>query len=335
MIIVDAQIPGLVDALSSHYDVLAVEGRSVTNELLGTTGATTLIIRSVTRVNAALLAGTSVTCVATATAGIDHIDVNVLTRSNIRLISAAGCNAQAVAEYVLDWIDELRPTGTHTIGIIGYGNVGSRLARYARMRGMRILVNDPPLADAGFAFPQWVTPVALHELVQQSSIVSAHVPYMLDGRYPTHDMLSRKLIDQCQRNALVFNSARGGVVDEIALVDRVAFGELTAVLDVFTNEPSVDPRVLEHIPYCTPHIAGYTYQAKWRGAQMILDALGLEHTPLQPAIPVDDGAPYVYPRVTRATVQCDADFESLRTLTPLRHERRPLPTLEECNASHA
>lgn len=335
MIVVDVQIPGLVAALSSHHDVLAVDGRSITNDLLRSSGATTLIIRSVTRVNAALLAGTSVTCVATATAGIDHIDVDALTRSNIRLISAAGCNAQAVAEYVLDWIDELRPTGTHTIGIIGYGNVGSRLARYARMRGMRILVNDPPLADAGFAFPSWVTPVTLHELVQQSTIVSVHVPFVDVGSYPTRNLLTEDLIDQCKLNALVINSARGGIVDEAALVRRVQHGELSAVLDVFTNEPTIDAQVLDHLPYCTPHIAGYTYQAKWRGAQMILDALGLEHTPLQPDIPDDDGMPYVYPRVTRSTVRSDADFESLRTLTPLRHERRPLPSLEDCNATHA
>ena len=335
MILVDAQIPGIVAALSSHHDVLAVDGRSITNDLLRSSGATTLIIRSITHVDAALLAGTSVTCVATATAGIDHIDVDALADNNVRVVRAAGCNAQAVAEYVLDWIDALRPTGTHTIGIIGYGNVGSRLARYARMHGMRILVNDPPLADAGFVFPSWVTPVALHELVQQSTIISVHVPYVDSGSHPTHNLLTDDLIDQCRLNALVINSARGGIVDEAALVRRVKHGELSAVLDVFTNEPTIDPHVLDHLPYCTPHIAGYTYQAKWRGAQMVLDALGLEHTPLQPDIPVDDGMPYVYPRVTRSTVRCDADFESLRTLTPLRHERRPLPTLEECNATHA
>ncbi len=335
MIIVDAHIPGLVAALASHHDVLAVDGRSITNEILRATAATTLIIRSVTRVDASLLSGTSITTVATATTGIDHIDIDALRRNNIRVVSAAGCNAQAVAEYVLDWIDELRPASDHTIGVIGFGNVGSRLARYARMRGMRVLVNDPPLVDAGFAFPVWATPIALYDLVKHASIVTVHVPYVNSGACPTRNLLSSTFIEQCQPNTLVLNSARGGIVDETALVDRVMRGELTAVLDVFTGEPSVDQRVLEHIPYCTPHIAGYTYQAKWRGAQMVLDALGLEHTPLQPDIPADDGAPYTYPRVTPATVRSDADFESLRMATPLRHERRPLPTLEECNASHA
>ncbi len=335
MIIVDAHIPGLVAALSPHHDVLAVDGRSITNELLRTTAATTLIIRSVTRVDTALLDGTSVTTVATATTGIDHIDVDALRRKNIRVVSAAGCNAQAVAEYVLDWIDELRPTSNHTIGIIGFGNVGSRLARYAHMRAMRILVNDPPLVDAGFTFPAWATPVTLYDLVKHATIVSVHVPYVEIGACPTRNLLSRTFIDLCQPNTLVINSARGGIVDETALVDRVMRGDLAAVLDVFTGEPSVDPRVLQHIPYCTPHIAGYTYQAKWRGAQMVLDALGLEHSPLQPDIPADNGAHYTYPRVTRATVRSDTDFESLRMATPLRHERRPLPTLEECNASHA
>lgn len=334
MILIDAQIPGLVAALSSHHDVKAVDGRAITNELLRSTGATTLIIRTITRVDAALLADTSVTCVATASTGFDHIDVVDLANRNVRVISAAGCNAQAVAEYVLDWIDVLRPAENQTIGIIGFGNVGSRLARYARMRGMHILVNDPPLVDAGFEFPVWATPVMLYDLVKHATIVTAHVPYVEIGACPTRNLLSNTFIDLCQPHTLVLNSSRGGVVDETALVDRVMHGELTAVLDVFVNEPSVNPRVLQYIPYCTPHIAGYTYQAKWRGAQMVLDALGLEHSPLQPDIPADKGSPYTYPRVTSKTVQCDADFESLRTKTPLRHERRPLPTLEECNAFH-
>lgn len=335
MILVDGQIPGLVASLAPYHDVLAVDGRSITNELLRNSGATTLITRSITRVDAALLRGTSVTTVASATAGIDHIDVDVLIRNNIRVVNTPGCNAQAVAEYVLDWIDKLRPTGTHAIGIIGFGNVGSRLARYARMRGMRILVNDPLLVDAGFAFPSWAAPIALYDLVKHASIVTVHVPYVEIAACPTRNLLSRTFIDLCQPNTLVINSARGGIVDETALVGRVMRGDLTAVLDVFAGEPSIDQRVLEHIPYCTPHIAGYTFQSKWRGAQMVLDALGLEHSPLQPDIPADKGAPYTYPRVTRATVRSAADFESLRMATPLRHERRPLPTLEECNASNA
>jgi hypothetical protein len=97
----------------------------------------------------------------------------------------------------------------------------------------------------------------------------------------------------------------------------------------------VHQRVIDSIGNCTPHIAGYTHQAKWRGAQMILDALGLEHAPLDVRIPHDDGAAYEYTRVTRATLSTPDGFESLRRFTPLRHERRQLPTMEECNALHA
>lgn len=335
MIIVDEQIPGIATALAAHNDVLAINGKMITNELLRSTSASTVIIRSITHVDATLIDNTSVTCVASATAGVDHIDIDEMMRRHIRVISAPGCNAQAVAEYVLDWVDVLRPTGSRTIGIVGFGNVGSRLARYARMRGVQIHVSDPPLEESGFAFPSWVHPTSLSALMEQSDVVSLHVPYVAGGAHPTVDLITSDLLHTCAPGSLIINSARGGIIDEMTLCERVEHGELTAVLDVYAHEPHVHQRVIDSIGNCTPHIAGYTHQAKWRGAQMILDALGFEHAPLDVRIPHDDGAAYEYTRVTRATLNTPDGFESLRRFTPLRHERRQLPTMEECNALHA
>lgn len=335
MIIVDEQIPGIATALAARNDVLAINGKMITNELLRSTSASTIIIRSITHVDATLINNTNVSCVASATAGVDHIDLDAMALNGVRVVAAPGCNAQAVAEYVLDWVDALRPNGVSTIGIVGFGNVGSRLARFARMRGKQIRVSDPPLQESGFAFPSWVHPTSLTALMEQSDVVSLHVPYVAGGEHPTVGLITSDMLRTCAQGSLIINSARGGIIDEMALCERVVRGELSAVLDVYDHEPHVHQRVIDSIGNCTPHIAGYTYQAKWRGAQMLLDALGFEHAPLDVRIPHDDGAAYEYTRVKRATLSTPDGFESLRRFTSLRHERRPLPTLEECNALHA
>ncbi len=331
MLVVDDQIPHLAAALSAIDTVRAVPARSITNDLLRTTQATAVFVRSVIRVNADLLNGTNVTFVGTATAGVDHVDEAYLGAHNIRFASAPGCNANAVAEYVLDVLDMLSAPSNAVIGIIGMGHVGDRVARYACQRGMSVLVNDPPLLESGRTFPPLLQHVTLPELLQRADVVTLHVPLTHDGPHPTYGMLDADHLDMCRPNTLVINTSRGGVVDEFALAERVVSGRLHAVLDVYANEPQIDASIVERIPYCTPHIAGYTRQAKEKGASMVYEAYTGQPWP-----------PIAAPASTQSASLFDADrslmvrdFEAVRRLAPLREERRYPPTWEECHVARS
>jgi erythronate-4-phosphate dehydrogenase len=329
MLFVDDQIPHLAEALALTDAVETFDARTLTNDLLRTRGATALFVRSVTRVDAALLHNTAVQFVGTATAGVDHVDAAFLAAENIRFASAPGCNANAVADYVLDVFDTCGISSNDVVGIIGCGHVGGHVARYARSRGMTVLVSDPPLEEAGHAFPPWITALPIDELLERSTVVTVHTPLTEQGSHPTSGLLHRERLDRCRPGTLVINTARGGIVDERALADHVSAGRLRAALDVFVGEPKVDPYVIERIPYCTPHIAGYTRQAKEKGARMVYEAYTGRPWPLAPTSAVDDPAQYSPPD-KRAMV---ADFESVRRLTPLREERRTPPSWEECNVA--
>ncbi len=329
MIFVDDQIPHLAEALALTDAVQTFDARSLSNDVLRTSGATALFVRSVTRVDAALLHNTAVRFVGTATAGVDHVNEAYLAAENIRFASAPGCNANAVAEYVLDVFTVYGIAPSDVVGIIGCGHVGGHVARYARRAGMTVLVSDPPLEEAGKAFPSWITVLPVDELLERSTVVTVHTPLTQDGLHPTLGLLHRERLDRCRPGTLVINSARGGIVDERALADHVVAGRLRAALDVFIGEPNVDPYVIERIPYCTPHIAGYTRQAKEKGARMVYEAYTGRPWPLRSLSPAGDAAPYSPPD----TAAMISDFESVRRLTPLREERRTPPSWEECNVA--
>ncbi|MEY2719201.1 MAG: hypothetical protein RLZZ273_567, partial [Bacteroidota bacterium] len=175
-IVVDDQLPLIADVLPGDA-IIRVDASNITNDVLRACNATALLIRSTTRVTYDLLIGTRISFVGSATAGLDHIEQDLLQDRNIRVVGAPGCNANAVAEYVMMWLSELNVSATSTIGIIGFGNVGQRLARYAIARGHDVLVNDPPLADLRYQFPSLVRHVSLDELLRRSDVISVHTPY--------------------------------------------------------------------------------------------------------------------------------------------------------------
>lgn len=346
MLFIDDQIPHLAEILSLTDGVSRFDGRALTREQLRRSRTTAIFVRSVTSVDAKLLAGTDVAFVGSATAGIDHIDTEYLDSRNIRFAFAPGCNANAVAEYVLDAFEEHKIPRGATVGIVGFGHVGSLLARYARSLGYNVLVNDPPLQSAGTVFPKWATVVSLEELAARADAISFHVPLTDDGAFPTRDLITAGILKACKPGTLVVNTSRGGILDEHALADLVAAGTLRAVLDVFANEPNVDPYVTERITHCTPHVAGYTVQAKENGALMIYEAFvghpvrirdEVELTEEQiadqkPLVTIEPVvvAPYDHhARITPAT------FDELRRTYPLRNERRTPPTWDELDALDA
>jgi erythronate-4-phosphate dehydrogenase len=237
--------------------------------------ADVLLVRSTTMVNQQLLAkNKQVQFVATATAGTDHVDKNYLVSQNIPFISAGGCNAVAVAEYVLsamlvmskrlDW-----QLADKTVGIVGAGHVGSALSRILSVLGIKHKLCDPPLADAGDV-REFVT---MNDIMQ-CDVISLHVPWVKDGRYPTQDLFNKARLTALQDSQLLINACRGEVINNQAALELYEQGKcLNLVLDVWENEPDINLNLIPHVALATAHIAGHTIEGKARGTEMLYLAL--------------------------------------------------------------
>lgn len=273
---VDRNIPSLAELLAPIAEIRLFDGRYILNAELLECDA--LFTRSVTRVNEKLLNGSLVKFVATATAGYDHIDRKYLENRSIVFASAPGSNSNSVAEYVvfslLYWAKHLKIILTgKRLGIVGYGAIGRKVARYAsRLLQMEIWINDPPLKSAGFEFPHDFRYVELDELCSNSHVISNHIPLTFDGLYPTVNLFDEAIIDLLPTGCLFVHASRGGIVDEDAFVSRISSKKIDAVFDVFLNEPKVLQDIVQSSLLATPHIAGYSYEAKILGARMCAEA---------------------------------------------------------------
>lgn len=266
-IVADSQIPQVEQALAGIAEVRLCHGREISASML--CDADALLVRSVTRVDRALLEGTKVRYVATATSGTDHIDTGYLQERDIGFDSAHGCNARSVAEYVLSALfvlaDQLQfNLFSKTAGIIGCGKVGGVLSQMLSSLDIPCVLNDPPLqkvtGDPGFR--------SLEEALA-ADIVSLHVPLTQCGRYPTLNLINAQALSSMKEDAVLVNTARGGVVDETALLQWLQGRERSVVLDVWQNEPDINPQTLAGISIGTPHIAGYSLDARMRATAMI------------------------------------------------------------------
>ncbi len=232
------------------------------------------MVRTRTRCNQELLEGSSVRHIATATIGFDHIDNAYCRAQNIEVSTAAGCNARAVLQWVGAVLAHLSRTQgwqpqQKTLGIVGVGNVGSLIEQYATEWGFKVVCCDPPRAKReGGNF------LELSELLALSDIVTLHTP--LDST--THHMINAQTLQTAGANTLIINSSRGEVIDTQALLDA---GN-PFVMDVWENEPNINPLALQRALLATPHIAGYSLQGKANAATIavrnIAQALGLPLT---------------------------------------------------------
>jgi len=268
-IVIDQNISAARDIFLPHGDIVLLDGRQLKRKQLQ--GVDALVIRSVTRVNAELLDGTDVGFVGSTTIGIDHMDIPWLEKRGIRWANAPGCNADSAAQYTLamTWLacDRLgRRLEEQRVGIIGRGNVGSRVEYLLNALGVATLANDPPRADMG------ETGLVSLERVLAQDIVSVHVPLIRDGRYPTNPLLDQGRLASMADGTLLVNSARGGVIDGHALKQRLLSGKMHAALDVWPNEPDIDGNLLDATTVATPHVAGYSEDGKRNGAMAIYQA---------------------------------------------------------------
>ena len=232
--------------------------------------ADALLIRSVTRVDAQLLYKSALKFIGSATIGTDHLDIPTIEKEGITWSNATGCNAQAVAEYVITALMYVRPNlleeeQPFTLGIVGLGNVGSRLAYMAKLLGWNVIGYDPFMKS-----PQ-VNQVGFEELLEQSDVISIHVPLTHTGHYPTYHLFNREAFANMKQNAILVNSARGPVVEEEALKADIQTTQRDVILDVFEHEPEISEELLNLVRVVTPHIAGYSLEGKARGTQMIYD----------------------------------------------------------------
>lgn len=268
-IVIDAAITGAEAQFAGLGEVRLLPGRDM--DPAAVRDADVLVVRTVTRVDSALLEGSKVRFVASATSGTDHVDLDYLVRAGIGFASAAGCNARAVAEYVLSALcalaqQEGRDLRGRRAGIIGCGHVGSQVVSLLEACGITCLVNDPPLAR------QRPGDRVFHDLeeVLDADIVSLHVPLVRDGDYPTLNLMDERFLGELREEAVLINTSRGEVVDETALCAFLdARPRAAAVVDVWRDEPCINTRLLKRARLGTPHIAGYSYDAKLRATRMV------------------------------------------------------------------
>jgi erythronate-4-phosphate dehydrogenase len=288
-IVADANIPFVRECFSSVGEVEILSGRDITSQVV--VNADALLVRSITPVNEGLLAGSAVRFVGTATIGFDHVDLGHLERNHIGFASAPGSNANSAAEYILAALLEVGRRHKiqlegKSIGVIGVGNVGSRVARKCEALGMRVLRNDPPL-QRQTRDPQYVPLEALYGC----DFLTIHTPLTHEGIDKTFHLADARFFSSLKPGAVFLNASRGAVTDSQALKAAIRAGRLQAVvLDVWEDEPSIDTELLEMVDLGTPHIAGYSFDGKVAGMIMIYSAL-CTHFHLQPTHTIEDFLP--------------------------------------------
>lgn len=271
-ILVDENMPYARELFSRLGEVKAVPGRPIPTEAL--TDADALMVRSVTKVNEALLGDKAIKFVGTATAGTDHVDQSWLEQAGIGFSAAPGCNAIAVVEYVFSALLMLAERdgfalADRTVGIVGVGNVGGRLQKRLEALGIKTLLCDPPRADNG----EEGDFRSLDELVAQADVLTFHTPLYKDGPYKSLHLANEALIASLKPGAILINACRGPVVDNAALLKCLNAGQkLSVVLDVWEPEPDLNLALLDKVDLGTSHIAGYTLEGKARGTTQVFEA---------------------------------------------------------------
>lgn len=270
-ILVDENMPLARELFAGFGEVVARPGRGLAAD--DVRDADVLLVRSVTRVDETLLTGSRVRFVGTATIGTDHVDLEWLRAQGIAFASAPGCNAMSVVDYVASALLELAERHGFALagkraGIVGLGNVGSRLQRRLQAMGLEVLACDPPLAEAGR------TGLVGMDAIAGCDIVSFHTPLVRDGAHPSFHLGDAAFLARLKPGAILLNTSRGAVVDNAALLAALERrDDLHVVLDVWEGEPLVDRRLAARVALATPHIAGYSYDGKLRGTWMLYEAL--------------------------------------------------------------
>ena len=302
-IVADENIPLLDEFFAGFGEIQRLPGRSI--DVAAVASADLLLVRSVTQVDQTLLQGSAVKFVGTCTIGTDHLDLDYFQQAGITWASAPGCNARGVVDYVLGSLLVLAEQqgidlATRTYGVIGAGQVGSRLIKVLRSLGWRVLVCDPPRQAAeGGDF------VSLQHLLETCDVISLHTPLERAGAHPTHHLFDQSRLAALKSGSWLINASRGAVVDNRALHELLAQGsDLQVVLDVWEGEPQVDVALAALCRIATPHIGGYSLDGKLRGTAQIYQAL-CQHLGVVPSVKLAHLMPAAW--LNTMTIDASAD----------------------------
>jgi len=272
-IIIDDKIPYIRGAFEGEAEVVYLPGSKTTPEVVKDADA--IVTRTRTICNERLLTGSSVKFIATATIGYDHIDTDYCDSAGIRWTNAPGCNSKSVEQYIASTLMVLAERKKLQlkdlcIGVIGVGNVGSKVARICKLFGMKVLLNDPPRerAEGPAAF------VSLKQVMDEADIITLHVPLNMKGEDATFHLGNEAFFSGLKKKPFVINSCRGEVVEtqavKVALKSNLISG---FVCDCWENEPDIDLELLALTEIATPHIAGYSKDGKATGTEMSVHAI--------------------------------------------------------------
>lgn len=267
-IVADAYIQYVDDYFAMHGELKKIIGREIT--AADVKDADMLLVRSITPVNKALLAGSNVKFVGSMTAGADHLDTEWLDAAGIKWSTVAGFNAPPVADYVVSMIAALMqrrvlPQRNIKAAVIGVGHVGKLVVERLKLLDIHYVMCDPLRAKSEVGFQSQDL-----DAIKDVDLILLHVPLTREGDYPTYHMINEEFTRRQKNGCVIVNAARGAVVDPEAMIKHGA--HITWCLDVYENEPAVDRETLERATLTTPHIAGYSVQSKMRGMEMLYKA---------------------------------------------------------------
>lgn len=337
-IVADTTIPFLKGVVEPSADVVYLSAKGFTPEAIKDADA--LIVRSIDKCTPQLLRDSKVKLITTATIGFDHIDTHYCEANGIAWRNAPGCNAPSVAQYVISSLLVLAQREGNaslkgkSIGIIGVGHVGKQVERLATLLGMRVLRNDPPRVEKegsnGF--------LPLDDLLGEADIVTLHVPFTREGKYPTFHLADNIFFEKMKPGCWFVNSCRGSVHDTTALLDACRTGIVKeTIIDCWENEPDIDMDLLQTSSIASPHIAGFSADGKATATRMCLEAIAsffsihFEHlsevVPLSPENPIIDLNDFDHHRIEQAF---------LRTFNPevIDHKLRNEPSSFEYLRNH-
>ena len=291
-ILADAHIPFLKGVLDDIAEVEYLPGNAFTKENIKDKDA--LIVRTVTHFGREILEGSNVKLICSATIGFDHIDTEYCNANGIKWRTCPGCNADSVEQYVtasvLYFAEKFQlKLSEKTIGIIGVGNVGSRVAKACEKLGMKVLLNDPPRQEKenSDAF------VDLEKIQSEADFITFHVPLTKDGRHSTFHLANKDFFDKLKKKPVFINSARGAVMNTESVKEALRAGKIGgAVIDCWENEPNIDRELLSIADISTPHIAGYSADGKWNATRMsvenLISSYGIDFQPKLSLLPTPD-----------------------------------------------
>jgi len=336
-IVADVNIPYVQECFSSIGDVEVLGGREITSDALA--DADVLLVRSITPVNAKLMAASRVKFVATATIGFDHVDTDYLRRDNIGFASAPGSNANSAAEYVIAallGIAQKYNIGLEgkSIGVVGVGNVGSRVAKKCQALGMELRLNDPPL-QRQTGDPKYLPLEELYDC----DFLTLHTPLTFDGQDKTFHLADENLFKSLDKKCVFINASRGAVTDSAALIAAINTGGLRGVvLDVWENEPNIDTELLKMVDIGTPHIAGYSLDGKIAGMIVVYKAV-CEQFGIEPSHSIGDFLPEPEVRQLRLDPNRASHIETLiaavEAVYDIRRDDVRLRGIQSARSGHA